>query len=83
VLICHDAAYNQVTFDGYQAPSILQAPGAKEVTVEFNTLSKSHNMAGWRAGAALGNPQALQALYVLKTNADSGHFLPVWQAAAA
>jgi LL-diaminopimelate aminotransferase len=83
LLICHDAAYSQVTFDGYQAPSILQFPGASQVAVEFNTLSKSHNMAGWRVGAALGNEQALQALFTLKTNADSGHFLPVMEAAVA
>ena len=81
LLVCHDAAYSQVTYDNYQAPSILQAPGARDVAVEFNTLSKSHNMAGWRVGAALGNPQALRSLYTLKTNMDSGHFLPVMEAA--
>jgi LL-diaminopimelate aminotransferase len=81
LLVCHDAAYSQVVFDGYQAPSILQTPGAKECAVEFNTLSKSHNMAGWRVGAALGNRTALQALYALKTNLDSGHFLPIMEAA--
>jgi LL-diaminopimelate aminotransferase len=81
LLVCHDAAYSQVTYDGYQSPSILQAPGASEVAVEFNTLSKSHNMAGWRVGAALGNPQALHSLYTLKTNIDSGHFLPIMEAA--
>lgn len=83
LLICHDAAYGQVTFDGYHAPSLLEAPGAIETAVEFNTLSKSHNMAGWRAGVAVGNQDALRALYILKTNADSGHFLPVLQAATA
>ncbi|MGW8250796.1 MAG: aminotransferase class I/II-fold pyridoxal phosphate-dependent enzyme, partial [Anaerolineales bacterium] len=83
VLVCHDAAYNQVTFDGYQAPSLLQVPEAKEFAIEFNTLSKSHNMAGWRVGAAIGKADALRALYVLKTNADSGHFLPVLEAATA
>lgn len=83
LLVCHDAAYTQVTYDGYQAPSILQVPGAKAVAVEFNTLSKSHNMAGWRVGAALGNPQVLRTLYTLKTNLDSGHFLPVMEAATA
>jgi LL-diaminopimelate aminotransferase len=83
LLICHDAAYTQVTFDGYRAPSILEAPGAKEVAVEFNTLSKSHNMAGWRVGAAVGNAQALRGLYALKTNLDSGHFLPILEAAVA
>jgi LL-diaminopimelate aminotransferase len=81
ILLCHDAAYSQVTFDGYQAPSLLQIPGAKEVVVEFNTLSKSHNMAGWRVGAALGQPDVLKVLYNLKTNADSSHFYPILHAA--
>ena len=83
ILLCHDAAYTQVTFDGYSAPSILEIPGASEVAVEFNTLSKSHNMAGWRLGAAVGQAEALSALLKLKTHADSGHFLPVLQAAVA
>ena len=83
LLICHDAAYSQVTFDGYRANSILEVPGAKQVAIEFNSLSKSHNMAGWRSGAAVGNVQALEALYRYKTNADSGHFLPIMQAAVA
>jgi LL-diaminopimelate aminotransferase len=83
LLVCHDAAYAQVSFDGYQPPSLLQVPGAAEVGVEFNTLSKSHNMAGWRVGAALGNRQVLRSLYTLKTNADSGHFQPVLEAATA
>ncbi len=81
LLLCHDAAYTQVTFDGFHAPSLLELPGAKDVAVEFNTLSKSHNMAGWRVGAALGNSQVLRSLYILKTNQDSGHFLPVLEAA--
>ncbi len=81
LLLCHDAAYSQVTFDGYRAPSLLQVSGAKEVGVEFNTLSKSHNMAGWRVAAALGNAQVLRALYTLKTNLDSSYFLPVMDAA--
>ena len=81
LLVCHDAAYTQITFDGRPAPSILQVPGAKAVAVEFNTLSKSHNMAGWRAGAAVGDAVALRSLYTFKTNVDSGHFLPVLQAA--
>lgn len=83
LLVCHDAAYSQVAFDGYKAPSLLEVSGAKEVGVEFNTLSKSHNMAGWRVGVAVGRPQALQALFKLKTNADSGHFLPVMEASTA
>jgi LL-diaminopimelate aminotransferase len=81
LLVCHDAAYSQVSFDGFQPPSLLQASGAQEVAVEFNTLSKSHNMAGWRVGAAMGHPEVLRSLYNLKTNSDSGHFLPVLEAA--
>jgi LL-diaminopimelate aminotransferase len=83
ILLCHDAAYTQVTFDGYRAPSILEVPGSFEVAVEFNTLSKSHNMAGWRVGAALGQQEALKALLKIKTHADSGHFLGITQAAVA
>jgi LL-diaminopimelate aminotransferase len=83
LLVCHDAAYSQVSFDGFQPPSLLQVPGAKDSAVEFNTLSKSHNMAGWRVGAAVGNPHVLRSLYNLKTNSDSGHFLPVLEAATA
>jgi LL-diaminopimelate aminotransferase len=83
LLVCHDAAYHQVTFDGYRAPSILQIPGAIDTAVEFNTFSKSYNMAGWRLGAAVGNPAALQALGALKSQMDSGHFRPVIEAAIA
>jgi LL-diaminopimelate aminotransferase len=82
VLVCHDAAYTQVAFDGYRPPSLLEIPGASEVAVEFNTLSKSHNMAGWRSGALLGNPEAVRAVLRLKTQLDSGHFLPIQQATA-
>lgn len=83
LMICHDAAYAKICYDGYLAPSILQVPGARDVSVEFNTLSKSHAMAGWRVGIIAGNPDLLSALYKLKTNADSGHFQPVIQAATA
>jgi LL-diaminopimelate aminotransferase len=79
-LLCHDAAYIRINFDGYHCPSLLQVPGAKEVAMEFNTLSKSHNMAGWRTGALLGNPQVVRTLFTLKTNADSSHFLPIFEA---
>lgn len=79
-LLCHDAAYMQVAFDGERPPSLLEVPGAQQVAVEFNSLSKSHNMAGWRTGALLGNEQVIRALYTLKTNADSGHFLPILEA---
>jgi LL-diaminopimelate aminotransferase len=81
ILLCHDAAYTQVVFDNYRAPSILEAPGAIDVSVEFNTLSKSHNMAGWRTAALVGNPDVIGDFYRLKTNADSSHFLPVMEAA--
>ena len=83
LLLCHDAAYTQVTFDSYRAPSLLAVPGAQEVALEVNSLSKSHNMAGWRLGAAVGNSQALNALYRVKANADNGHFLPILEAAVA
>lgn len=82
-IVCHDAAYSQVVFDGPRPPSLLQAQGAREVAVEFNTLSKSHNMAGWRTGALLGSPEVVKALFTLKTNADSSHFLPVFEASTA
>jgi len=82
-LLCHDAAYVRINLDNTPCPSLLQIPGAKEVAVEFNTLSKSHNMAGWRTGALLGNSQATRTLFTLKTNADSGHFLPILQATIA
>lgn len=81
ILICQDAAYSQITYDGYRAPSILEIPEARDYAVEFNTLSKSYNMAGWRVGVVVGNTQALEALYVLKSHADSGHFLPILDAA--
>jgi LL-diaminopimelate aminotransferase len=81
LLICHDAPYADVTFDGYVAPSILQAEGAMDVALEFNSLSKSHNMAGWRVGMAVGNTQAVGALALVKTNLDSGIFRPIQDAA--
>ncbi|MEN8172599.1 MAG: aminotransferase class I/II-fold pyridoxal phosphate-dependent enzyme, partial [Chloroflexota bacterium] len=82
ILLCHDAAYTQVTFDHYQAPSVLQVPGAKAVAVEFNSLSKSHNMAGMRVGACVGSPAVLDRLHKLKSNIDSSHFLPIMETAA-
>jgi LL-diaminopimelate aminotransferase len=81
ILLCHDAAYTRVFFSDFQPPSIMQVPGAKEVAVEFNSLSKSHNMAGWRIGAVVGNPDILKVIMILKTNSDSGHFLPILEAA--
>ena len=81
LLLCHDAAYSQVTYDGYDAPSVLQVPGSIDHAIEFNSLSKSFNMAGWRSGVAVGQQKALRALYALKTNTDSGHFRPILDAA--
>jgi LL-diaminopimelate aminotransferase len=72
-----------VGFDGYRAPSVLEVPAAKDVAVEFNSLSKSHNMAGWRVGMAVGNATALAALLQTKSNIDSGIFLAVQDAAVA
>jgi LL-diaminopimelate aminotransferase len=83
ILLCHDVPYADVCFDGYRAPSLLSAPGAKEIAVEFNSLSKSHNMAGWRIGMAVGNRTAIRALLQVKSNVDSGIFLPVQEAAVA
>lgn len=81
ILFCSDNAYVEVTFDGLShAPSALEIPGAKETTVEMVSLSKSHNMAGWRLGAAVGNAQALAALLRVKSNVDSGHFRAIYDA---
>lgn len=81
ILIAHDAPYLDVCFDGYRAPSILQVPGAKEVTVEFNSLSKVYNMAGWRVGMAVGNREVIRLLQTYKSQSDSSIFKPIMQAA--
>jgi LL-diaminopimelate aminotransferase len=83
LLACHDAAYAEITFDGYVAPSILQVPGAKDVAVEFGSLSKTYNMTGWRIGYAVGNAEAIRMLGVVKTNIDSGIFNVVQRAGIA
>jgi len=70
--ICHDAPYSEVAFDGYQPVSFMQADGAKEVGVEFHSLSKTYNMAGWRIGMVVGNPTMVDALKRVKSNLDSG-----------
>src|SRR3712207_1344631 len=74
VLVVHDASYTETTFDGYVAPSFLETPGAREVGVEVFSLSKGWNMTGWRTAAIVGNPEACQAYWHLKTNIDSGMF---------
>jgi LL-diaminopimelate aminotransferase len=83
VLIVHDASYTETTFDGYVAPSFLETPGAKEVGVEVFSLSKGWNMTGWRTAALIGNAEAVNAYWHLKTNIDSGMFEAVQLAAAA
>jgi LL-diaminopimelate aminotransferase len=83
LLVAHDAAYSEITFDGYVAPSILQVPGAKDVAIEFNSLSKFYNMTGWRIGFCVGSPEAVRALSVVKTNLDSGQFDAVQRAGIA
>ncbi len=81
ILICHDAAYSEIAFDGYEPPSFLQYPGAKEVGIEFHSVSKTYNMTGWRIGWAAGHPQAVEALGRLKSNIDSGQFQAIQYAA--
>ncbi len=81
LLLVYDHAYSEIAWDGVPPPSVLQIPGAKEVALEFNSLSKTGNMAGWRVGMAVGNAAAIAALARVKTNADTGIFLPVQEAA--
>ncbi|HEX9595311.1 MAG TPA: aminotransferase class I/II-fold pyridoxal phosphate-dependent enzyme, partial [Anaerolineales bacterium] len=81
LLLAHDAPYCDVGFNGYQAPSLLQVPGAKEVTIEFNSLSKTYNMAGWRLGMAVGQPDAVKYIDTYKSQQDSAIFGPFMAAA--
>jgi LL-diaminopimelate aminotransferase len=74
ILVCHDAAYSEVAYDGYRPPSFLQAKGAKTVGIEFHSLSKTYNMTGWRVGFAAGNREAIDGLSAIKSNVDSGVF---------
>jgi len=82
ILLCHDAPYVDVAYDEHRPPSLLQVPGAADVAVEFNSLSKTYNMAGWRIGMAVGNSNALSLLSQVKSNIDSGIFAPLQDAAA-
>jgi alanine-synthesizing transaminase len=77
IYVVHDLAYADIVFDGYKAPSIMQVPGAKDVAVEFFTLSKSYNMAGWRVGFMVGNPDLVAALARIKSYHDYGTFTPI------
>jgi LL-diaminopimelate aminotransferase len=72
LVVCHDAPYTEVAFDGYRPPSFLEVPGAKEVGIEFHSFSKSYNMTGWRIGMAVGNARLIRALRDVKSNLDSG-----------
>jgi LL-diaminopimelate aminotransferase len=83
IILIHDLAYSEIVFDGYKAPSMLEIPGAKEVTVEFHSLSKTYNMAGWRVGFAVGNAKVLKILAKTKGYIDFGMFKPVQYAAIA
>ncbi len=82
-VLAHDAPYMEIAYDGYRPPSILQFPHAKEVCIEFNSMSKTYNMGGWRAGVACGNADTVNTLATLKTNVDAGSFQPILDASAA
>lgn len=81
IMLVHDLCYAELAFDGYQPTSLLEIPGAKEIGVEFHTLSKTYNMAGWRVGFVVGNSQIIQGLRTLKTNLDYGIFAALQTAA--
>ena len=84
VILCHDAPYTEIAFEGYRPPSLLQFPGGKEIGIEFHSVSKTYNMTGWRVGWIAGNAALVKALGQLKTNIDSGIFQAVqWAAVEA
>ena len=80
LVLCHDAAYTEIFFDGYKPLSIMEIPGAKDVAIEFHSLSKTYNMTGWRVAFAVGNPDIIAALGQVKTNIDSGLAQAIQQA---
>ncbi len=80
ILVCHDFAYSEMTFDDYKASSFLEVEGAKGVGIEFHSLSKTYNMTGWRLGFVVGNKEAISALSIIKTNIDSGVFKAIQEA---
>ncbi|MBP8998276.1 MAG: aminotransferase class I/II-fold pyridoxal phosphate-dependent enzyme [Anaerolineaceae bacterium] len=80
ILVAHDAPYVDICFDGYTAPSLMQVPGAKDVAIEFNSLSKTYNMAGWRLGMAVGNPEVIDYLFTYKSQMDTSTFGPIFSA---
>jgi LL-diaminopimelate aminotransferase len=77
IVLAHDNAYSEITYDGFEAPSLLQFGGAKEIGIEFHSLSKSFGMTGWRIGYVCGNARVIEALGTIKTNIDSGIFNPI------
>ncbi|MFQ5953158.1 MAG: aminotransferase class I/II-fold pyridoxal phosphate-dependent enzyme, partial [Candidatus Omnitrophota bacterium] len=81
IIICSDAAYTEICYDDFMPPSFLEAPGAKEVGIEFHSLSKTFNMTGWRVGMAVGNAKVLEGLAKVKANIDSGIFTAIQIAA--
>ncbi|MBD2493256.1 pyridoxal phosphate-dependent aminotransferase [Nostoc sp. FACHB-280] len=83
ILLCHDNAYSEMAYNGYKPPSVLQVPGAKDIAIEFHSLSKSYNMTGWRVGFVAGNALGIQGLRQVKTNVDSGVFKAIQTAAIA
>lgn len=83
IIVCHDAAYSEVAFEGYRPMSFLEVDGAREVGIEMHSLSKTYNMTGWRVGFAVGNANILAGLGIIKTNLDSGVFMAVQDAAIA
>ena len=83
IYVVHDLAYADICFDGWKAPSIMQVPGAREVAVEFFTMSKSYNMAGWRVGFMVGNQDLVHALARIKSYHDYGTFTPIQVASIA
>jgi LL-diaminopimelate aminotransferase len=80
IVVCHDAAYTEMAFEGHRPPSFLEAEGAKQVGIEFHSLSKTYNMTGCRIGFAVGNPKAIEALGAIKSNIDSGVFQAIQMA---
>lgn len=83
ILVCHDMAYSELAFDGYRPPSFMEVSGAKDIGIEFHSVSKTYNMAGCRLGFAVGNSGALEVLARIKSNIDYGVFLPVQKAGIA
>jgi len=83
VIVVHDNPYSEVAFDGYQTPSFLQFPGAKEVGVEFHSLSKSYNCCGWRTGMLVGNKDVVAGMAKIKSHSDRGMYYPLQAASTA